>query len=215
VVNPRCHLLVNVIEESQTYCDSERPRFDAGVCVNVLTLFYTHGRGSEVKPTLLWIRDILLYRAYLEGTKYFNAPECLFFLVTRLLACSEDAELHGMLQPLLKDRVQERIGAEGDALALAMRILVCNFVGIRNEVDLRGLLPLQCIDGGWEIGWIYRYGLTDISVGNRGLTTALAIKAIEASSQMGAGTLTNPGRPSETGTQVSGRARIEYPLFRL
>jgi len=163
-----------------TYCDSERPRFDAGVCVNVLTLFYTHGRGSEVQPTLLWIRDILLYRAYLEGTKYFNAPECLFFLITRLLACSEDRELHGMLHPLLKDRVQERIGAEGDALALAMRILVCDFVGIRNEVDLRRLLPLQCIDGGWEIGWIYRYGLTDISVGNRGLTTALAIKAIEA-----------------------------------
>ena len=177
---PSLHLLANVIEKYQTYCDSERPRFDAGVCVNVLTLFYTHRRGREVQPTLLWIRDILLYRAYLEGTKYFNSPECLFFLITRLLACSENAELHGMLQPLLKDRVQERIGAEGDALSLAMRILVCNFVGIRNEADLRRLLPLQCIDGGWEIGWIYRYGLTDISVGNRGLTTALAIKAIEA-----------------------------------
>ena len=69
---------------------------------------------------------------------------------------------------------------EGDALALAMRILVCDFIGIRNEVDLQRLLPLQCIDGGWEMGLIYRYGLTDISVGNRGLTTALAIKAIEA-----------------------------------
>jgi len=84
-----------------------------------------------------------------------------------------------MLQPLLRDRVQERIGAEGDSGTLAMRILVCNFVGIRNELDLRRLLPMQCIDGGWEIGWIYRYGLTDILVGNRGLTTALAMKAIE------------------------------------
>ena len=86
-----------------------------------------------------------------------------------------------MLQPLLKDRVQERIGAEGDSITLAMRILVCSFVGIRNDLDLCRLLPLQCIDGGWEIGWIYRYGASvDISVGSRGLTTALAIKAIEA-----------------------------------
>ena len=60
-----------------------------------------------------------LHRAYLDGTKYFNAPDSLFFLITRLLACSEDTELHGMLQPLLKDRVQERIGAEGDAPMLA------------------------------------------------------------------------------------------------
>jgi len=149
--------------------------------VNVLTLFYTHGRGSEVQPTLLWVRDVLLHRAYMEGTKYFNTPESFFFLITRLLACSEDQGLHEMLQPLLKDRVQERIGAEGDAITLAMRILVCNCVGIRNELDLRRLLPLQCIDGGWEVGWIFRYGESvNISVSNRGLTTALAIKAIEA-----------------------------------
>ena len=172
--------LLTESQNLQTYFDSEHPRFDARNCVNILTLFYTHGRGSEVQPTLLWIRDILLHRAYLEGTRYFHTPEVLFFLITRLLACSDDTKLHELLQPLLKDRVRERIGAEGDALALAMRVLVCDFVGIRNEADLRRLLPLQCIDGGWEIGWIYHYGLTDILVGNRGLTTALAIKAIEA-----------------------------------
>ena len=120
--------------------------------MNVLTLFYTHGRGSEVQPTLLWI---LLHRAYLEVTRYFHASEVLSFLITRLLACSDDTKLHGMLQPLLKDRVRERIGAEGDALAFAMRVLVCDFVGIRNEADLRRLLPLQYINGGWETGWIY------------------------------------------------------------
>ena len=169
-----------MIQNIQTYFDSERPRVDAGICVNVLTLFYTYGRGSEVQPVLLWVRDILLHRAYWEGTRYFNTPECFFFLITRLLACSEDPKLHEMIYPLLERRVRERVGTEGDAVTLAMRILACDFVGIRNEVDLRKLLSLQCIDGGWEIGWVYRYSLKGISVGNRGLTTALAIKAIEA-----------------------------------
>lgn len=87
------------------------------------------------------------------------------------------------MEPLLKARVQERIGAEGDALALAMRILACDCVGIRDEVDLRALLPLQCEDGGWEIGWIYKYGSSGVQIGNRGLTTALAIKAVEVMSR--------------------------------
>ena len=87
-------------------------------------------------------------------------------------------DLHAKLGPLLKDRVQELIGDPGDALALAMRILVCDFVGIKNEVDLGALLALQSEDGSWGVGWIYRLPSVGIQMGNRGLTTALAIKAI-------------------------------------
>jgi hypothetical protein len=85
-----------------------------------------------------------------------------------------------MLKPLLRERVQERIGAPGDALALAMRILTCASVGVRNAMDARALLPLQCEDGGWEIGWVYKYGSSRVKIGNRGLTTALAISALDA-----------------------------------
>ena len=143
-------------------------------------MFYTYGRGSEVQPTLLWIRDILLYRACdLQGMKYFKTPEPLFYFITRILSSSDDPHLQQTLRPLLKDRVQERIGTEGDSITLAMRLLVCHFVGLKNEVDMRRLLPMQCKDGSWEIGWLYHYGRSGISVGNRGLTTALAIRAIE------------------------------------
>ncbi|KAF5386224.1 hypothetical protein D9615_002237 [Tricholomella constricta] len=166
----------------QTYFDHRRPRFDPVVCVNALSLFYTYGRGSELYKTLQWVQEVLRNRAYLEGTRYYETPECFLFFTTRLLASSGDQELHAMLKPLLKERVQERIGAEGDSLALAMRILVTDFVGIRNEVDLRALLPLQSEDGGWEIGWMYKYGSSGIRIGNRGLTTALAIKAVDAMS---------------------------------
>ena len=141
------------------------------------------------------MRDILKYRAYLDGTRYFDTPEIFLWLLTRLLSCSTDPELHLTLDLLLKERVQERIGAAGDALALAMRILVCNFVGIRDEVDLRTLFTMQCTDGGWEIGWMYHYSTSGVSVGNRGLATALAMKAIEVSSNPLPNNLTtyNPG----------------------
>lgn len=119
-------------------------------------------------------------RAYLDGTRYYETAECFLFFVSRLLATSGDPELHFTLKPLLRERIQERIGAEGDSLALAMRLLVCDVVGIKDEVDLRNLLPLQMEDGGWEIGWMYKYGSSGIRIGNRGLTTALAIKAIDA-----------------------------------
>jgi hypothetical protein len=59
-----------------------------------------------------------------------------------------------------------------------MRIVACAYLGIRDEVDLRALLPLQCEDGGWDICWFYRYPYQGGKVGNRGLTTALAVKAI-------------------------------------
>jgi hypothetical protein len=166
--------------------------------LNVLTLFYAHGRGRELSRTLHRVHEVLLHRAYLEGTCYYVTAECFLFFASRLLDSSNDEDLHSLLKPLLKERVQERIGAAGDALALAMRILTCSSVGIRDEVDLRALLPLQYVftrhsffdeeikiqnrseDGGWEIGWICKYSSSGIKIGNRGLTTAYAINAIEA-----------------------------------
>ncbi|TFK44736.1 Haloacid dehalogenase-like hydrolase-domain-containing protein [Crucibulum laeve] len=167
----------------QTYFDHRRPRFDPVVCVNALSLFYTYGRGAELHRTLLWVHDVLLNRAYLDGTRYYQTAECFLFFVSRLLSSTGDADLHALLKPLLRERIQERIGADGDALALAMRILVCDSIGIRDDVDFRALLPLQCEDGGWEISWIYKYGSSGIRIGNRGLTTSLAINAVEAMKQ--------------------------------
>jgi hypothetical protein len=143
-------------------------------------LFYAYGRGAELYGTLQWVHDVLLHRAYLEGTRYYTTPECFLFFLARLLRSSDSTELHQLLGPLLKERTRELIGTNGDALALAMRLLTCAYVGLENQVDLQKLLPMQREDGGWEIGWIYKYGSAKIMIGNRGLTTAMAIKAIEA-----------------------------------
>ncbi|KAA1473914.1 HAD-like protein [Dentipellis sp. KUC8613] len=164
----------------QTYFDHERPRMDPVVCVNVLSLFYSRQRGSELPQTLDWVRRVLENRAYLEGTRYYETAECFLYFLSRLLETAKDDKLDALLKPLLKERLQERIGASGDALALAMRVVACATVGIPNEMDLRQLLPLQCEDGGWPAGWVYKYGSSGVKIGNRGLTTALALNAIRA-----------------------------------
>ncbi|OBZ70946.1 Alpha-D-glucose-1-phosphate phosphatase YihX [Grifola frondosa] len=55
----------------QTYFDRSRPRMDPFVCVNVLSLFYSHGRGSELPNTLDWVHEVLFHRAYIGGSRYY------------------------------------------------------------------------------------------------------------------------------------------------
>lgn len=123
---------------------------------------------------------VLEHRAYLDGTRYYETAECFLFFSARLLRKVRDEALHARLAQLLRERVLEREGCPGDALALAMRVIVGAAVGLRLERDLAALLPLQYEDGGWGPGWIYKYGSSDIKIGNRGLTTALALNAITA-----------------------------------
>ena len=129
-----------------------------------------------------YIRDALLYRTYANGTRYYPSPDCCLGFFGRLLhSTDDDAHLQATIGPLLKSRLQERVGQSGSALDLAMRILACDSLGVECEEDRRTLLCLQCHDGGWESGWMYRYGSTGVKIGNRGVTTVLAMKAIASS----------------------------------
>ena len=84
-----------------------------------------------------------------------------------------------MVGSLLKERIQERVGQSGNALEIAMRILVCKWLSLDCGGDCHTLLNMQCEDGGWDAGWMYRYGSTGVKIGNRGVTTAIAIRALE------------------------------------
>ncbi|SJL17011.1 uncharacterized protein ARMOST_20551 [Armillaria ostoyae] len=175
-------LYVNEDGIVQTYFDCTRPRIDPVVCVNVLSLFYSYGRGNEINPTLEWVHQVLLHRAYLQGSRYYETAECFLFFLYRFISGCDSPVIHNRFYPLLKDRVMERIGMEGDGLALAMRLIVCDFTKVKNEIDLQTLRDLQREDGGWDSGLIYKYGSSGLSIGNRGLTTVMAIHAIQSSS---------------------------------
>ena len=75
----------------------------------------------------------------------------------------------------------ERLGAEGDALSLAMRIVAAAAVDICAQKDCDRLRELQEADGGFPSEcWIYKYGATGMLLANRGLTTAIALQAVRA-----------------------------------
>ena len=164
----------------QTYFDATRPRLDPVVNINVIVLFYLFGRAREVQRSLDWVCSFLERGRHLEGTRYYPSPDAFLFFASRLLERSADEQLHARLVPLVTRHLRERVGIMGDPMELAMRVLVCRQFGVANEVDLTRLIEMQCRDGGWEVGWLYRFGSSGIKAGSRGLTTALAIKAIEA-----------------------------------
>ena len=148
--------------------------------MNVLSLFYEHGRGHQLPQTLDWVHEVLLYRAYHGGSRYYMSPDCFLYFMSRLLKRADDPAVQARLRPLFVERLNERIGAEGDSMDLAFRILAAVSVGIECQRDLERLVAAQCADGGWELCWFYQFGSTGVRAGNRGLTTALAVKAIEA-----------------------------------
>ena len=148
------------------------------VCVNVLALFHTHGRGDELAETFNWVYTVLNHRAYVNGTLYYHGADPFLYFASRLAAISP--VVHARLYPLLRNRIAERFGADGDALALAMRVVAAAHSGLCDLVDHRRLLALQEEDGSWPVGWIYKYGSSGVLIGNKRLTTAIAVQALGA-----------------------------------
>ncbi|KAG7442331.1 uncharacterized protein BT62DRAFT_906311, partial [Guyanagaster necrorhizus] len=126
----------------------------------------------------------LLHRAYVQGSRYYKTAECFLFFLYPFISDCDDPVVHTRFYPLLKERITEQIGAAGDGLALAMRLVVCHFTGVRNGIDLQTLGAFQCEDGGWDTRLIYKCGTSGLSIGNRGLTAVMAIHAIQCSSSL-------------------------------
>ena len=148
--------------------------------MNVLTLFYTYGRGHELHESLDWVATVLKNRAYTAGTYYYIGGDLFLFFLSRLLQIS--SEVRRRLEPMFKERVQERFGVEADSLSLAARILAAVAVDIvdhRVYRDFETLLSMQCEDGSWGNSWFFKTPETAIRIRNDGVTTALAVHAIQ------------------------------------
>ncbi|KAG5350211.1 hypothetical protein C0989_012190 [Termitomyces sp. Mn162] len=161
----------------QVYFDHSRPRIDPVICINVLNLFYENGRGHELPETLDWVEQVLRHRAYISGTTYYIGADVFLFFLSRLLQTS--AEVRRRLGSIFKERVIERFGVEGDSLSLSARIIAATVAGVIDERALKNLLSMQCEDGSWDDSWFWRWGMSPIMAKNDGVTTALAIWAIE------------------------------------
>ena len=113
----------------------------------------------------------------LEPSTYYYRPDPFLYFFSRLLSVSH--LVRERFVDLFCERVSERFGEPGDALALSVRIHDALSVGLINDSrDYERLLTMQEEDGLWPTGWIYKYGASGILVGNKGLTTAMAVTAI-------------------------------------
>ncbi|KAG7442267.1 uncharacterized protein BT62DRAFT_922697 [Guyanagaster necrorhizus] len=122
VVSMMDEMLMYVNEDGviQTYFDQTRPQIDPVVCVNALSIFYSYGRGNEMNQTLEWVYQVLLHRVYIQGSRYCETAECFLFFLYRFISGCNNPVIHSRFYPLLKDRVTEKIGTEGDGLAFAI-----------------------------------------------------------------------------------------------
>ncbi|KAJ5507004.1 HAD-like protein [Penicillium freii] len=191
VLNRPDHIAHQVLDRMLEYINEDglvltfftdfKNRFDPVVCVNVLGLFFRHGREGQVTKTLEWLRDVVIRRAYTVGTAYYPTPEEFLYFFTRFLGFIQKSHpaVYKEFSELLIPRLKERIRIPVDPVGLAMRLIACEQFGIADEADLKALLAVQCEDGGWEMGVLYQYASKKLKIGNRGVSTALALQAIE------------------------------------
>jgi FMN phosphatase YigB (HAD superfamily) len=163
----------------QTYFDEKRPRVCPVVLTNVVRVFYHYNRGADIQNEFQHIRNVLLNRAYVDGTAMYISAEPFLFFFSCLVAENPGAvELQSLREPLAS-ALRMRVGRRGDAFAVAARVLACQSLGVWADSDVDYLKELQESDGGWEVGWVCRYGRTQKRIGSRGVITAYAIKALE------------------------------------
>jgi hypothetical protein len=167
----------------QTYFDEKRPRVCPTVLVNVIRVFYHYKRGMDVQNELQHVRNTLLCRGYVNGAAQYLLAEAFLFFLARLVEASPDEpEIQALREPLVA-RLRERVGRRDDSFAVAARVLACQSMDVWAGSDIAYLEELQQPDGGWEIGWVCRYGRNQKRIGSRGVVTAFAIKALEQHKQ--------------------------------
>lgn len=181
VMNKMCENL-DVDGIMQVYFDSEKPRTVPEVCCNILRLFHKFGFGSDprAKKTEDYVLDCLSFDACLYGTRHYSTPESFYYFVARLYAETSSHELRKRLL-IVRFRLKNRMGKPANPLALALRLRACQLIDmepVEYVNDLVTLLFMQEEDGGWPAGHFCHLGSTGTRIGNRGLTTALAVTII-------------------------------------
>lgn len=167
----------------QTYFDPTRPRTTPEVCCNILRVFHKFGFGSDprTKKTEDYIVNCLDNNACLNGNRHYSTPESFLYFVARLYVETRCESLRNRLHAI-KPQLQERLNVPTNPLALALRLFACQSVNIDPQLykkDLERLKSLQDEDGGWPAGHFCCFGRTGARIGNRGLTTALAVRILQ------------------------------------
>lgn len=132
---------------------------------------------SKTRRRRLSLCRLLRTSAFEFESRYYLQKDWVFWHLADLCAKCPVSELEE-LRALVTTRLQERMGCDKDVVGAAMRVMAAQSLNLLNQRDLKALLDTQKMDGGWELCWMWRYGTVNVNIGSRGVTTAMAVKAI-------------------------------------
>ncbi len=164
----------------QVYFDTNRPRIDAAVAVNVLYLMcqINYNNQDHLKATRDYVYNFLKQKKYLNGTRYYPSPDVFLFFLSRLV--SDFPEKFKDFTRVLKSNLISQIDTTSYPLERALRIIALKKFGIVNRIDFTKLLDDQLEDGGWAMNGLFIAAKTKEYFGSRELTSSFAIEAIES-----------------------------------
>lgn len=176
-------MLANTSREGviETYFDPTGERsglIDPVVCANTLFLAHMLGRTEAMGPTLRHVHDVLVHRAFVDGTRYYHSPDAFLYFTARLVR--RFPQTHELLLEPLRDAVGERQGSSGFPLDIAQRVIISNWLGMDDGGESEVLAGMQGADGAWPRDSLFRYGRREIYFGSDVLTTAFALRALQA-----------------------------------
>ncbi|KOS21320.1 Alpha-D-glucose-1-phosphate phosphatase YihX [Escovopsis weberi] len=174
-------ILANLSPDGLPLCwfDPCRPRICHCIAANVFRFFYLNGRGDELRDAYTFFCRLLKSRAYLRGSRYYQSPDWLLFILGDLCARRpRDEELKEMRR-LVHAEMSDRMGCDTDVLSAALRLVASQKLGMPNTWDLRTVLGAQQADGGWEKVLLWGYGTKSVKMGGRGVITALAVLGVQ------------------------------------
>lgn len=176
-------ILANVGEGGviATYFDASGERagiLDPVVCANALYLAHQLGRGAEAAPTAAYLRRFLVEEGYLEGTRYYPAPETFLYFLGRLVFAFPGP--CAALREPLRRAVEALPRTTRHPIDLAQRILLRRACGLPTGAEAALLRHLQGDDGAWPADSLFRYGRRSIYFGSAALSTAFAAAALAA-----------------------------------
>jgi hypothetical protein len=109
---------------------------------------------------------------------YMSGDPFLYFLACLVDANPTAPELQSLVEPIVT-APREFVGRPGNSFAVAARVLACQKFGVWCQSDVQYLKELQEVDRGWEIGCVCRNGRSQKKLGDLGVATAWATKALE------------------------------------
>ncbi|OBS24839.1 hypothetical protein FPOA_05376 [Fusarium poae] len=177
----RDEILSNLTPDGLPLCwlSKSRPQFCHCICASVFRFFVINDWGEELSMVNDFVCRLLETRAYLHGSRYYNNPDWLLYILSDLCERRPSDPQLQRIRGLLIECVRERMGCDDNVFGAVMRSLSSQSLGFQNGRDLEIVLDGQQLDGGWELAWPWGYGAEPHQIGSRRVLTAMALNAIQ------------------------------------